>query len=514
MKIGLIAQREAHENGNKELWPNITRSSKLLFARDKINGLPAKEKLQQQCRQEIIGPGAHDRPVGEMRINFDKFSSFAMPTNHSLRIESALPLVAQPPLRTCEVCVILPARDEGRRIEKCLLALIHQTDVRRVPINPGRYEVIVLANNCRDDTAALARAFGRRHPQLALHVVVLDFSPEKSFVGFARKLLMDEAYRRFHLLGRPKGIIASTDGDTFVEPTWLAGILQEIDAGADGVGGRIVADPSERLLLHPSAERTYLRQVAYGFLLAELEHLIDPDPFDPFPRHPNHNGASLAITATTYARIGGLPDVPEEEDSALYKAIIRSGARFRHSLGVRATTSARLDGRVEHGFSAGLRLFSNLDQCSPSLLVENVSASEVRLRTRRTVRELWQEVQKRALGASQIEPVARLLAISPSWLFHEISRPQPWGQLVERIDLRQTTEGEWERIWPKMFLERAIAGLRIRVSNLRKRLGRSASPPQRIVPLAGQSRPQIIPVMEGDRERRCDTSLFSHGTGD
>jgi hypothetical protein len=79
---------------------------------------------------------------------------------------------------------------------------------------------------------------------------------------------------RFHLLGRPKGIIASTDGDTFVEPTWLAGILQEIDAGADAVGGRIVADPSERLLLHPSAERTYLRQVAYGFLLAELEHLI------------------------------------------------------------------------------------------------------------------------------------------------------------------------------------------------------------------------------------------------
>ena len=205
-----------------------------------------------------------------------------MPTNHSLRIESALPLVAQPPLRTCEVCVILPARDEGGRIEKCLLALVHQIDVRRVPINPGRYEVIVLANNCRDDTAALARAFGRRHPQLALHVVVLDFSPEKSFVGFARKLLMDEAYRRFHLLGRPKGIIASTDGDTFVEPTWLAGILQEIDAGADGVGGRIVADPSERLLLHPSAERTYLRQVAYGFLLAELEHLIDPDPFDAF----------------------------------------------------------------------------------------------------------------------------------------------------------------------------------------------------------------------------------------
>jgi glycosyltransferase involved in cell wall biosynthesis len=111
-----------------------------------------------------------------------------------------VPLVAQPPIRTCEVCVILPARDESARIEKCLLALVNQTDLRRVPINPGRYEVIVLANNCRDDIAALARAFGRRNPQLALHVVNIDSSPEKSFVGCARKLLMDEACRRLLLL--------------------------------------------------------------------------------------------------------------------------------------------------------------------------------------------------------------------------------------------------------------------------------------------------------------------------
>jgi glycosyltransferase involved in cell wall biosynthesis len=391
-----------------------------------------------------------------------------MPTNHSLRNELGVPLVMQPPHRTCEVCVILPARDESARIEKCLSALADQIDLGRVPIYPGRYEVIVLANNCCDETAALARAFGRRHPQLVLHVVDIEFSPEKSFVGCARKLLMDEACRRLLLLGRHNGIIASTDGDTCVEPTWLAGILREVDAGADAVGGRIVADPRERLLLHPFAQFIYLRQVAYGFLLAELEHLIDPDPFDHYPRHPNHNGASLAVTAATYDRIGGLPDVLEEEDNALYKAILRSGARFRHSLGVRATTSARLDGRVEHGFSAGLKQFSNLDGNSPSLLVENVSASETRLRARRVVREYRREVQlRRALTASQVKTAARLLRISASWLLREIHRTQPWGQLVERIDLRQTTEGEWERSWPKMLLEQAIAALRIRLSDLR-----------------------------------------------
>lgn len=225
----------------------------------------------------------------------------------------------------------------------------------------------------------------------------------------------------------------------------MAGIRREVHAGADAVGGRIVADRSERMLLHPFAERTYLRQVAHGFLIAELEHLIDPDPFDPFPRHSNHNGASLAVTAPTYAKIGGLPDALEEEDSALYKAIVGSGARFRHSLGVRAITFARLVGRVEHGFSAGLKQFSNINQNSPSMLVENASGSEIRLRARRMVRELVREIQRKsALMDSQVKPVACLLRISTSWLSQEIHRSQPWGQLVERIDLRQNTEGEWE----------------------------------------------------------------------
>ena len=106
-----------------------------------------------------------------------------MPTNHSLRNELGVPLVMQPPHRTCEVCVILPARDESARIDKCLSALADQIDLGRVPIYPGRYEVIVLANNCRDETAALARAFW----------------PASSAIGFAcgrHSILAREKLRR------------------------------------------------------------------------------------------------------------------------------------------------------------------------------------------------------------------------------------------------------------------------------------------------------------------------------
>jgi hypothetical protein len=406
----------------------------------------------------------------------DQFS-FCMFLNCAPKIDHHVPLVAQPPTEKCEVCVIVPARDESARIEKCLLALVNQVGLSGDRLSPERYEVIVLANNCRDDTAALARTVARRHPRFALHVVEIQFSPEKSFVGSARKLLMDEACRRLFLLGRPSGIIASTDGDTFVEPTWVAGILREIAAGADAVGGRIIADPNERALLSPSAQGVYLRQVAYDYLLAELEHLIDPDPFDRFPRHANHIGASLAVTAATYARVGGLPNVLEEEDKELYKAIVRGGARFRHSLRVRATTSARLDGRVERGFATGLKMFSNLEKNSSCLWVENVFASETRLRARRVVRELNQMIHLRpALTISEVQAVARLLRVSPAWLLREIQRSQPWGQLVERIELCQASEGQWERSWPKMLLSEGVTLLRSRLSDLRRPPEKEGSP--------------------------------------
>jgi Glycosyl transferase family 2 len=393
-----------------------------------------------------------------------------MPITCSPKNHFSKPLVDRSPLEACEACIVVPARDESVRIEKCLSALVRQIDSDGRPIDPARYEVIVLANNCQDETATQARAFGARHPRLILHVVEVNFPPKRSYVGCARKLLMDEACRRLFLLGRPDAVIVSTDADSFADPGWLAGIMREVDAGADAVGGRIVADRDERLLLHPSAELTYLRQVAYDFLIAELEELIDPDPFDPFPRHFNHLGASLAVTAGLYAQIGGLPDVLEDEDKALYKAILRSGARFRHSLDVRVTTSARLDGRVERGFSAGLRYFGSLGQQSQRLLVESASASEIRLRARRALRELSREVQQnRSITSSQVRPVARSLGISSSWLGHEIYRSQIWGELMERVDLRRKAEGEWEQSWPPVFLEKALADLRIRLSDLRSR---------------------------------------------
>jgi hypothetical protein len=71
-----------------------------------------------------------------------------------------------------------------------------------------------------------------------LHVVELMLESDRAHIGWVRKILMDEAYRRLKSIGRNSGVIASTDGDTRVYPTWIAATLAEINSGVDAVGGR------------------------------------------------------------------------------------------------------------------------------------------------------------------------------------------------------------------------------------------------------------------------------------
>ena len=66
----------------------------------------------------------------------------------------------------------------------------------------------------------MARQLAARIPRLALHVVELDLPPDQAHVGYARRLAMDEACRRLLMVGRPRGVIATTDADTMVTSTW------------------------------------------------------------------------------------------------------------------------------------------------------------------------------------------------------------------------------------------------------------------------------------------------------
>lgn len=379
-------------------------------------------------------------------------------------------LVQATPLATCEVCVIVPVRNEATTLWRTLTALLQQYDLKRQRLDYHRYEVIVLANNCTDESVTIARQFAQAHPDFVLHVVERTLPPSEAYIGRVRQLLMNEAYQRLISIGRKTGIIASTDGDSYVSPTWIAATLVEIEQGADAVGGRITLDQTELATLEFYAKLCHLREVGYRSLIAELEAYLDPDPVDPFPRHYQHYGASLAVTAQMYAQAGGLPAVRSPEDTAFYRALVRTNARFRHSPRVRVVTSARQTGRASQGLANQLNQWSTMGQQNQPFLVESPAAILARLQARCQLRSLWHSrLEGCAINLVDITQLANVFAISDRWLIEALSQPCTFGDLFEQVEQQQQHAGIWAARWPLVRIETAIAELRSTVARLRDR---------------------------------------------
>ncbi len=377
------------------------------------------------------------------------------------------PLVQTSPMSQCEVCVIVPVRNEATTLRSTLSALASQIDLNGQRLNRDRYEIIFLVNNCSDASAAIARQFAQQHPDLKLHVVEKTLPLQEAHIGRVRQMLMDEAYHRLKPLRRKHSVIASTDGDSQVSPTWIAATLQEIALGADAVGGRILLDRAGLSRLAPYARACHLREVGYRLLIAEVENYLDPDAYDRSPRHFQHYGASFAVTVEMYARAGGLPLVRTAEDVALYRALLRVNARFRHSPNVRVTTSARQIGRTELGLANQLSVWTEMGQQQQPFLVESGATLAVRMRSRHQLRTLW----RRILCGYQptlidIQLIAHELGITPNWLQQKLAKPESLGLLLEQVEQRQ----ENTRTQPCSLIpiEQAIQELRIYLQEIKR----------------------------------------------
>ncbi len=377
-----------------------------------------------------------------------KFASPVSPSKIS-------PLVAAPVAAACEIIVIIPARDEAAHIEIALSALTAQLDLNGEPFAHHRYEVILLANNCADATAAIAHRFATAHKNFNLHVVETTLPAERAHVGQARRLLMDEAARRLRLVNRHHvGVIASTDADTRVAPTWLAATLAEIKSGADAVGGRIIIDTNAdenvnaKVDINDNGSRLcdgtrtlHLRDTTYRHLAAELEARLDPEPHDPHPRHHQHFGASFAVTVRVYERVGRLPVVPYLEDLAFYHALRRHDALVRHSPQVRVVTSARRTGRAPVGLSFQLGEWEKMSRRRQSYTVESAASIERRSLLRAELRALWRE--NYALNSSRTNSsharaaFAEKTGIALVWLNHQLQHAQTFGALLEAFETKQ-----------------------------------------------------------------------------
>jgi hypothetical protein len=378
-------------------------------------------------------------------------------------------LVDRDPEPTCDTIVAIPVRDEEDEIEDTLQALADQVDATGQPLDSQSYEILLLANNCRDATAEIARCFAASRPGIKLHVIEVESSDADAHAGRARRQVMNEAYRRFELLARPLGIIATTDGDTRVEAGWINATRAEFQRGVDAVGGRIQLEPEALRSLSSHILEHHLRDVGYRALIAELDAYIAPDVHDPWPRHFQHFGASLAVTAGMYARVGGMPALPALEDVAFYNALVRQDARIRHSPAVQVTTSARTAGRAGFGFAAQLSEWEEMNRAGMYPAVESAPAAEARASARKALQSLWRTHRHRTLGPTRMDHarLADMLAIDHIWLRHELTKGSTFGALLQEVEHMQDSSDSWRKRWPLVDIRDAIWDLRCRLESLR-----------------------------------------------
>jgi len=361
------------------------------------------------------------------------------------------------------MCVIIPVRNEAALLSCALRRLTYQYDLSARPVAHARYEIILLINNCTDDSARIARRHASEHPTLRLHVVERDFPSSHAHVGTARNVLMDEAYRRLTGCGRRRGIIASTDGDTLVSETWVAATIAEMEAGADAVGGRILLSPSARLTLTRNTFRIHTEDERYRLLAARLESLRDPLTHDPAPHH-QHFGASFAVTAEVYRKAGGIPVVAFLEDVAFYQRLRSVDARFRHSFRVYVETSARTSGRVRIGLSQQLDEWTRMDRDGVPPRVESAAQIERRARFRYRLRTLWRAKQQARKGASyEADMLACDAGVDSRWLREQLHNPSAFGKLM--IDFERQREARM--VETSVEVVSAISELQERIAALR-----------------------------------------------
>jgi glycosyltransferase involved in cell wall biosynthesis len=237
-----------------------------------------------------------------------------------------------------EPIVCVPARNEVERLPSLLRSLQEQTwlRARKRPLR-----MVLVLNNCDDSSRAVVERVARDLPRISLYLIEVRFFPEHAHVGSARRLAMNRAFS----LAPRKSVLLSTDADATPRRDWIEANLRAIASGADLVAGHIVGNKQEEASLGFRFVRRAARHSYYAKLVDRLASLVDPVTHDPWPRHSDHTGASLAVRSEVYAAVGGMPALPFREDIAFVANVCRAGYRLRHPLNVQVTVSARLDGR-------------------------------------------------------------------------------------------------------------------------------------------------------------------------
>lgn len=257
--------------------------------------------------------------------------------------------IDQAPEPETGLIIVIPAYDEPE-IGLCLSSLA------RCVQPPVKVEVIIVVNappssgekaeECNKGTIESIDSWIGRNMNLPFRLFVFNAGKPaiKGWgVGAARKTGMDEAVRRFDLLGKPEGVIVSLDSDCEVDPGYLVSLWKDFGQNT-GAGGcsicfehRESKEPSD-IILNESI-RQYELHLRY--FVAGLRYIGFPYPFHTI-------GSAMAVKALKYVKAGGMNRRQGGEDFYFIQKLV-SGDDFINLTGTTVYPSPRLSLRVPFG---------------------------------------------------------------------------------------------------------------------------------------------------------------------
>ena len=334
------------------------------------------------------------------------------------------------------VVVAIPVRNEELHIGPCLRALADQKAVL-----PDR--VVLFLNCCTDGTEDCIREMARGL-DLNVAMVKRDLRGARANAGVARSLALRHAARGLD----GQDVLMTTDADGQVAPDWIEANLEWLRRGADAVCGRAVINPADACRIPQHLRDDDANECRLDTLLDELASLVDPDPDDPWPRHTESSGASIAVTVAAYRGAGGIPPVPSGEDRAFIERLRRFDARIRHEPSVTVTVSGRTDGRAPGGMADTIRRRIVQQDEFTDRAIEPAEDRFRRLSLRAHARALWMGLRGdcqrllQALDASEVV-VNRALSLpffGLAWAALERDCPRLQARRVRFADLTAEIE--------------------------------------------------------------------------
>lgn len=213
-----------------------------------------------------------------------------------------------------------------------------------VVLNSGlHHSEAIKAQN--QETEVLASAWMKKHSsaEKQFHIIHHNDLPKKhAGVGLARKIGMDEAVHRFHLLDRD-GLIVCFDADSLCTENYLIEIEKHFNAHPKTPGCSIHYE-------HPIEGDTYSQEIYKGIINYELHlrYYNQAMKYAGLPYAYHTVGSSMAVRSSAYQKQGGMNKRKAGEDFYFIHKIIALG-NFTELKSAAVIPSPRISDRVPFG---------------------------------------------------------------------------------------------------------------------------------------------------------------------